>query len=694
MNKSASTRIERLNNRTIFADIAVQKKNVKDGHLLRPIYVTDHTAGVLAEIDVGAVETTPAELEAYVGPNGPVVTVPAKPTGLLAVVADSSVYITFTAGSDGGSPITDYEYSLDGGAFISLGVTGSPVIINGLTNGWTYSIVLRAVNAVGAGAPSDLLSATPGTVPTYPYNLVSTPADGEVQISFSGPDSNGGFAITNFYYSLDNGLNYSAFSPAVTGSPVNIRGLVNGNTYQVKLRAFNAFGLGDESAAVQVTPVAASDHLYISPTTNTGVSIVSNSPFGGGGESYDFNGSSNYLTISADNSWALGAGDFTIEWFQYQTDTNPFPRIFATNSDSIGCSIEGGTLYPWLNGGLPQFSVFPNVAPYKNSWHHFAIVRNSNTVYVYKNGICDASGSTNQDIIDNTSTLFIGVQNNTTTDNTWFGGYLTNIRIVKGLAVYTGNFTTPTSRLTVRASANPYGGSNTQAIPIGSTKLLLIGTPPPAIYFDPGNSSCYPGSGTTITSIGMNGPITGAMTNVSYNAGSGGYLTFNGTSYIDFVQYNFDKAITLIAWVRPSARFSINTLFATASPNQATPGIKLGWNAWQTQNQDLLYEGGNGSSGNASLSPQNTVVNGTWQQITYVFDPMAPSVNFYKNGTLLTSSATPVTNIPMISTWRIGDMFGAYYMAADLGLFKLYPALLTTEDIANEYNATKSRYGL
>jgi hypothetical protein len=58
--------------------------------------------------------------------------------------------------------------------------------------------------------------------------------------------------------------------------------------------------------------------------------------------------------------------------------------------------------------------------------------------------------------------------------DTAFGGYLTNIRIVKGLAVYTGNFTVPTSALTLAAGENPYGGSNTQAIPAGFTKLLFV----------------------------------------------------------------------------------------------------------------------------------------------------------------------------------------------------------------------------
>jgi len=45
---------------------------------------------------------------------------------------------------------------------------------------------------------------------------------------------------------------------------------------------------------------------------------------------------------------------------------------------------------------------------------------------------------------------------------------------VKGLGVYTGNFTTPTSALSGVAGANPFGGANTLAIPAGYTSMLLI----------------------------------------------------------------------------------------------------------------------------------------------------------------------------------------------------------------------------
>ena len=79
---------------------------------------------------------------------------PAAPTGLLATPGDEQVVITFSAGLDNGSPITNYQYSLDGGDFTALNpaVAASPISITGLENGQTYSIRLKAVNDVGSSA--------------------------------------------------------------------------------------------------------------------------------------------------------------------------------------------------------------------------------------------------------------------------------------------------------------------------------------------------------------------------------------------------------------------------------------------------------------------------------------------------------------------------------------------------------------
>ena len=83
------------------------------------------------------------------------------PTNLTATPGDGQVSVAFTApASDGGAAITDYEYQLDGGSWVSASTTTSPVVINGLTNGTSYSIILRAVNSAGNGAESVAVTTT------------------------------------------------------------------------------------------------------------------------------------------------------------------------------------------------------------------------------------------------------------------------------------------------------------------------------------------------------------------------------------------------------------------------------------------------------------------------------------------------------------------------------------------------------
>ena len=71
---------------------------------------------------------------------------------------------------------------------------------------------------------------------------------------------------------------------------------------------------------------------FINPplTIGSAVTTVSQSPFIGGGNSYSFISSTNsYITTPGNIDWAVGTGDFTVEWFSYQTTLNQFQRIFT-----------------------------------------------------------------------------------------------------------------------------------------------------------------------------------------------------------------------------------------------------------------------------------------------------------------------------------------------------------------------------
>ena len=214
-------------------------------------------------------------------------------------------------------------------------------------------------------------------------------------------------------------------------------------------------------------------YITSSNATLTGASVVAQSPFSSGGNSYYTVGStSSYVSFPGKTSLALGTGDYTIEWFQYQTASTTWPRIFwYGTSPSLGVSLEG-SYYVW-----PSVTPMASHGTILNTWVHFALVRISGKLYLYKNGtlISSASGIANTtNITDASSTFFLGTKAAGGVAGEQFAGYITNFRIVKGLGVYTGNFTTPTSVLNGITSANPYGGSNTAAIPAGYTSVLLI----------------------------------------------------------------------------------------------------------------------------------------------------------------------------------------------------------------------------
>lgn len=181
-------------------------------------------------------------------------TTPEPPATLSTSTGDSQATITFTAGADGLSPITNYEYSLDGTSWTALSPpdSTSPVTITGLPNGTSQSVTLRALNAVGSSGPSSAVSVTPLAPPGPPTVTSIDWDDTTASIYFTPPVSDGGAPITTYEYSLDAGGNWNARADGgTTASPLVVSGLTTGTTYSVDLRALNSAGGG----ATQTTPV-------------------------------------------------------------------------------------------------------------------------------------------------------------------------------------------------------------------------------------------------------------------------------------------------------------------------------------------------------------------------------------------------------------------------------------------------------
>jgi LPXTG-motif cell wall-anchored protein len=113
---------------------------------------------------------------------------PCAPTITSVAARDGAALVSFDApSSDGGATITNYEYSSDGGltwTAFSPAVVSSPVIISGLTNATVSAMVLRAVNVMGAGSPSNIMEVTPQVVvpPSTNAPAVTTPTTTTVPV--------------------------------------------------------------------------------------------------------------------------------------------------------------------------------------------------------------------------------------------------------------------------------------------------------------------------------------------------------------------------------------------------------------------------------------------------------------------------------------------------------------------------------
>lgn len=224
------------------------------------------------------------------------------------------------------------------------------------------------------------------------------------------------------------------------------------------------------------------------------------------------------------------------------------------------------------------------------------------------------------------------------------------------------------------------------------------------LYYDPNNSSSYSGSGTTVANIGSFGTFNGTKTSgVGYVTGSGitrNVFDFNGSNSesIEFSQYNFGSSFTVSAWVYPRSNFSINAILSNAFAGLDANGFKMGWNGWETENKAMLFEAGNGSSGDADLSVDNVIEHGTWQYLTYVFDQANSRVVFLKNGLPVTSASysdsITVNNIGVNNEiFKVGCFVdGSYPMNAQLGYIKVYSGILSVGEIQEDYDASKSSF--
>jgi len=183
--------------------------------------------------------------------------------------------------------------------------------------------------------------------------------------------------------------------------------------------------------------------------TSSGGAGLSTSQYKFGGASAYFDGSGDYLTTPLSSNLQFGTGDFTIECWNYMiARINSDPAIFSNyNSYTIGAlslfaghgaasttSYQvaiNGAAFPTIQGGTIAY----------NTWVHLAVVRNSGTIKLYVNGTSVGTPYSTAVTLNGVGSLFYIGSTGDSLATGYINGYIDEVRITKGVARYTSNFT-------------------------------------------------------------------------------------------------------------------------------------------------------------------------------------------------------------------------------------------------------------
>lgn len=197
-----------------------------------------------------------------------------------------------------------------------------------------------------------------------------------------------------------------------------------------------------------------------------------------GGASGLFDGTGDYLTIPDATSLNLTSGNLTIElWVRLSSTASTrtlISKASGTGTPQYRISYDAGNV--WFsfeatnaanNDTLVLVHDVSGVST--NTWYHIAVVRNGNVWTIYQDGVAGDSLTWNNSLFATTQSVSIGAANNGSQS---LNGWIDDVRITKGIARYTADFTPPTAEFEGPGDVTGYVTVETML----SSDVQLLGT--------------------------------------------------------------------------------------------------------------------------------------------------------------------------------------------------------------------------
>ena len=403
------------------------------------------------------------------------------------------------------------------------------------------------------------------------------------------------------------------------------------------------------------------DSIYNHTITAYGNAQISTTQSKFGGASMYFDGSGDYLASPVSDTLSLGTSDFTIECWAWRLANAPANSVLMqmSNSADIYSALFGfagaGNFLVYLSSAGSSWDIASGqvLGSIDNeTWVHYALTREGSTFRTFKNGVQQSTWTSSASIYQAGNQVRIGAGQPYAVCN--YGGYIDDLRITKGLALYTSNFTPPTTALAGPATQwTDMIGSNT---------------------------------GTLVNGVGFDSNNLGSL---SFD-GTDDYVTISDSEDLEFGSGDF----TIEAYIYPTGVPSIYgyaCIFAKGAPLQCY--------FMNTNSLSLFVDSDNSGSpysiiGNTNITGNNTVNQDEWTHIAIcrsgdTWKVFTGGVQRYS----ATHSGTIFNNTDVFSIGDYAPSSGIYPFQGYISNLKVYKGkALTVAEVQQNYNALKGRY--
>jgi hypothetical protein len=392
-------------------------------------------------------------------------------------------------------------------------------------------------------------------------------------------------------------------------------------------------------------------------------------------------GTNQALRPPVSSAFTYGTGDFTIEWWSFQTSVAGVQGIWRNSTGDATNSIgfwtitqNSGRLAVTIGNGITSDVVQSNNVITTNTWNHYAFVRTGTLFRLYVNGVAQTSTLTsNIDLPAQLAFMQIGNAGGN------YSGRVTNFRIVKGTAVYTENFTPSTQPLKA----------------ISGTSLLLLARDSSNFLIDSGpfahtitNSASTFNSSSPFTSVRE---ATGNFTMVSsaptYSSANSGSLIFDGNDTITCTGTTTVTAATFLCWIRRNGTQSTydGIIFSRSTNVTGMAFFESNQLGYTWNNTVSTYNWASGL----------TLPDLTWCMVAVSVTPTSATAYLCQSSGITTATNTVSHTSTTLDAIRIGfDAAFSRYFTGNIGIAQIYTTSLSSVEISQKFEEDRARFGI